>query len=221
MGASHSIQRVEARAIPRGGSDPLRPTRAVCLGLLLALLWLAWPRVAAAGNAIYTYTDERGVTHFTNVRKADDRYQLVRPADRLRRIHAPDRRDYDLLIHASALEARVPPALVKAVIAAESDFDPGAVSRKGAQGLMQLMPQTAQILGVEDAFEPKQNVKGGSTYLRAMLDRYGDLTRAVAAYNAGPGAVDRYGGIPPYPETRAYVDRVLTYYRHYHGDFAR
>jgi soluble lytic murein transglycosylase len=74
---------------------------------------------------------------------------------------------------------------------------------------------------VQDAFEPSQNVRGGTAYLREMLDRYGDLSRAVAAYNAGPAAVDRYGGIPPYPETRDYVDRVLTYYRHYHGDFPR
>lgn len=196
---------------------------ALLLGLLVAAVLLVAPHAArAGGGAIYTYTDDRGVTHFTNIRQADDRYQMVRPADTIRRLRrAPDRRDYDLLIHATALETRVPPALVKAVIAAESDFDPEAVSRKGAQGLMQLMPQTAQGLGVEDAFEPRQNVRGGSAYLREMLDRYGDLSRAVAAYNAGPAAVDRYGGIPPYPETRAYVDRVLTYYRHYYGDFAR
>ena len=86
---------------------------------------------------------------------------------------------------------------------------------------MQLMPATAASLGVNNAFEPAQNVAGGSAYLRKMIDRYGDLSRALAAYNAGPTAVDRYGGIPPYRETKAYVDRVLTYYRRYHGDFPR
>ncbi len=85
---------------------------------------------------------------------------------------------------------------------------------------MQLMPQTAASLGVLDPLHPMENVRGGSVYLRRMLDRYGDLERALAAYNAGPDAVDRYGGVPPYRETQAYVRRVLTYYRHYHGDFA-
>ena len=223
MGASHSIQRAEARAIPRGGVGPDRLAVALLLGLLVAGVLLVVPRIAGAGTGvIYTYTDDRGVTHFTNIPQSDDRYEAVRPADTLRRLRTvPDTRDYDLLIHATALETRVPPALVKAVIAAESAFDPEAVSRKGAQGLMQLMPQTAETLGVEDAFEPTQNVRGGASYLREMLDRYGDLSRAVAAYNAGPAAVDRYHGIPPYPETRDYVDRVLTYYRHYYGDFAR
>jgi soluble lytic murein transglycosylase len=108
---------------------------------------------------------------------------------------------------------------VKAVIAAESNFDPAAVSRRGAQGLMQLMPETAAALGVADPLQPLENVRAGTRYLRLMIDRYGDLERALAAYNAGPTVVDHYGGIPPYPETRDYVQRVLTYYRHYHGDF--
>ena len=107
------------------------------------------------------------------------------------------------------------------MVAAESGFDRLAVSRAGAQGLMQLMPETAQHLGVEDPFAPEQNLRGGGRYLRSLIDRYGDLTRALAAYNAGPEAVDHYGGLPPYRETRAYVERVLTYYRSYHGDFAR
>jgi soluble lytic murein transglycosylase-like protein len=186
-------------------------------------LVLIVPAGARAGDAIYSYMDDQGVTHFTNIPRGDPRYARVRLDDsRIRRYQrAPDYRDYDLLIHATALEHDVPPALVKAVIAAESAFDPLAVSHKGAQGLMQLMPRTAETLGVENAFEPSQNVRGGATYLREMLDRFGDVTRAVAAYNAGPEAVERYGGIPPYRETRDYVARVLTYYRHYHGDFAR
>jgi soluble lytic murein transglycosylase-like protein len=115
----------------------------------------------------------------------------------------------------------VEPALVKAVIATESNFEPDAVSRAGAQGLMQLMPATAASLGVERPFGVIENMDGGVRYLRAMLDRYGDLTRALAAYNAGPTAVDRYKGVPPYRETQAYVKRVLEYYRGYRREFER
>ncbi len=106
------------------------------------------------------------------------------------------------------------PALVLSVVAVESGFRPEAVSPKGAQGLMQLMPRTAASLGVSDAFDPEQNLDAGVRHLEALVRQYGgDLTRALAAYNAGQGAVARYGGVPPYPETRAYVRRVLERYR--------
>ena len=183
---------------------------------------LAGPAAADLPGPIYQFTDERGVTHFSNVTPVDPRFRPRKPAPpRPRRDRAPARADYDGLIGEVAAQHSLPPALLKAVIAAESGFDPRALSRVGAQGLMQLMPETADALGVEDPWVPEQNVRGGGGYLRALLDRYGDLTRALAAYNAGPEAVDRYGGLPPYRETRAYVERVLTYYRSYHGDFAR
>lgn len=128
---------------------------------------------------------------------------------------------YDALIERTARRYGVPAALVKAVVKTESNFQRHAVSSKGAQGLMQLMPGTASDLGVEDPFSPEDNLWGGTRYLKAMIDRFGDWRHALAAYNAGPGAVDQYGGIPPYRETREYVERVLHYYRRYDGDFAR
>jgi soluble lytic murein transglycosylase-like protein len=229
--SAHSIRARGERSNPLGGKRPPGPGGhpAALRGLALACTLLALLGIGAAapawagGGAIYSYTDDQGVTHFTNIPRGDPRYQRVvmREPPFQRRYAAPRRAEYDALIRETASAFHVPPALVKAVIAAESAFDPGAVSRKGAQGLMQLMPMTAAGLGVGDPLEPSENVRGGVNYLREMIDRYGDLTRALAAYNAGPAAVDRYGGVPPYRETRDYVARVLAYYRHYHGDFAR
>jgi soluble lytic murein transglycosylase-like protein len=122
---------------------------------------------------------------------------------------------YDDIILAAAEHHGLDPALVKAVIKAESGFDPYAVSPAGAKGLMQLMDGTAAGLGISDPFDPAQNVDGGTRYLRMMLDRFGDIALALAAYNAGPGAVQKYGGIPPYSETRVYVPRVIENYQHY------
>jgi soluble lytic murein transglycosylase len=175
--------------------------------LVAAGLALALAAPAFAGGMIYKFVDADGVVHFTN-HPADHRYVPIEPPKRLgrRRTRVPSYVGYDGLI---------------SVIAAESLFDPSAVSHKGAQGLMQLMPATAAELGVRDPMRADDNVEGGTRYLREMLDRYGDMVHAVAAYNAGPTAVDRYRGVPPYPETRDYVQRVMTYYRHYHGDFGR
>jgi len=187
-----------------------------------AALVLAVASPAPAQGRIYVFVDSDGLAHFTNVPN-DRRYVPLAPPpppERPARI-APVRWEYDGLIGLTARQHRVPPALVKAVIAAESKFNPRAVSRKGARGLMQLMPATARSLGVADPLRPDENVDGGVRYLRRMIDRYGDLPRALAAYNAGPEAVDRFGGVPPYRETRDYVKRVLTYYRAYHGDFSR
>ncbi len=117
----------------------------------------------------------------------------------------------------AASDTGVEPALITAVIQAESNFDPQALSSKGAQGLMQLMPETAEELGVRDVWNPEQNIRGGTTHLARLLGKYDDVTLALAAYNAGEGTVDRHGGIPPFRETQQYVDRVLTYYRSYQG----
>jgi soluble lytic murein transglycosylase len=162
------------------------------------------------------------VVHYTNI-SYDRRYQRVRPPSGFgwSAVSRGDARRFDGLIRTAAADAGVPPAIVKAVIHAESAFDTSAISRAGAMGLMQLMPATARELGVLDPFRADENVHGGARYLRYLHDRYGSWTHTLAAYNAGPTAVDRYQGIPPFAETQQYVRRVLTYYRRYHGDFPR
>ncbi len=123
------------------------------------------------------------------------------------------------MIKACAKKHNVKAALVKSIVAAESAFNANAVSPKGALGLMQLMPETAAEFGAEDALIPEQNIDAGTQYLGWLLQKYGNqkngLKKAIAAYNAGPGTVDRYRGIPPYKETRGYVTRVLTYLKQY------
>lgn len=207
------------------GMKPIARTRGRWSAALGLALWAAAAlctgvTAARAGTPIYAYTDAEGVIHFSSTQR-DQRYQPYELSAGRRLVRVPRHWQYDGLIGLTARENQVQPALVKAVIAAESNFDPDAVSHRGAQGLMQLMPTTAEALGVEHPFHPVENVRGGTRYLRLMLDRYGDLERALAAYNAGPQAVDQYGGVPPFRETRDYVRRVMTYYRHYDGDFAR
>jgi soluble lytic murein transglycosylase-like protein len=130
--------------------------------------------------------------------------------------HALTPAQIDTLVATASQNQKIPPGLIRAVLMSESAGNPSAVSNAGAEGLMQVMPGTAAGCGISNPFDPQQNVACGSRYLRGLLARYhGDVTLAVAAYNAGPGAVDKYGGIPPYAETRAYVSRVITAYRSY------
>lgn len=155
--------------------------------------------------------------------RLDDLRVPVRPADRpnfasaLRAASgggaqaAAEQSVFDGIIRGAAAANDLSPDLIHAVVRAESNYDPGCRSSAGAMGLMQLMPGTARALGVSDPWDPAQNVQGGARYLRAQLDRFGDLTLALAAYNAGPGAVQRYDGVPPYDETQTYVRRVQRY----------
>ncbi|OGG00761.1 MAG: hypothetical protein A3F83_01910 [Candidatus Glassbacteria bacterium RIFCSPLOWO2_12_FULL_58_11] len=162
---------------------------------------------------IYRYLDSRGVIHLANRPESDIRPRGRRWNNVRNGIHL-----YDDLIHQAAEHYGVEFGLIKAVIHAESAFDPKAVSVKGAQGLMQLMPQTARDLGVRDVFDPRENVFGGTRYLKDMLQRYNnDLHLSLAAYNAGPNKVDRRGGVPPFPETTSYIRRVLNLMGGYAG----
>lgn len=122
--------------------------------------------------------------------------------------------EFDSIIKEASAKYNVEPALIKAVIHQESAFNPQATSYCGAQGLMQLMPETAADLGVKNAYDPRENIMGGAKYLSQLKQMFnGDLTKTIAAYNAGPGNVQQYGGVPPFQETQNYVDKVLGYYQ--------
>jgi soluble lytic murein transglycosylase-like protein len=208
----------------RGAAYLLARLLVVALGATLA------PNHARAGE-IYSYTDADGVVHFSNVPNSG-RYRKVR-AQRVEsgvyRINLKGRggaaakpvavknKQYDAHIEAAAEKYKLPVALLKAVMAVESNFNDKAVSVKGAQGLMQLMPGTAKDMYVEDAWDPIQNIEGGARYLRVLANQYdGDMIKTLAAYNAGPEAVRRAGGaVPNIPETRDYVRKVFALYQAY------
>ncbi len=175
------------------------------LGIAITLPGAAW------GGGIYRYRLPDGTLHFTDApRHAGDRPAISltrRGGSRLRR-HLP----YAATVRRAARATGLAPDLLHAVIATESDYDPRARSPRGAMGLMQLMPATARELGVEDPYDPEENILGGARYLRGLWDRFGDLTLALAAYNAGPDQVRRYGGVPPFPETRTYLRRLRRLY---------
>jgi soluble lytic murein transglycosylase-like protein len=183
----------------------------VILVPLVVVLAFASP----ASADIYKYVDAEGVLHLTNVpTQTGVKYTLIMREKRvlLNRKLGVNISQYDELIRKASGKYNVEPALVKAIIKAESNFNHRAVSRKGAKGLMQLMPATASYLQVQDSFHPENNIEGGVKYVRYLLNFFnGNLPLALAAYNAGENAVVKYKGIPPYRETQVYVQRVLNY----------
>jgi len=178
--------------------------------------------VASARADFYSFVDARGVVHFSNV-PVDARYQflLASPREKTQSGQGYDARllaqagRFDRIIDSAATASSLAPELLKAVIVVESGFNARAVSKRGAAGLMQLMPATARQYGVTDRFDPTQNIRGGARYLKSLIDRYdNDIKLALAAYNAGEAAVDRCGRcIPRYRETQAYVPRVWRMYQ--------
>ena len=194
---------------------------------LLLLLVSALPAEIALAD-IYRYVDADGAVHFTNVPQ-DSRFKIYLKekrtpdpvtdtlASEIRYYDAKDRARYAKPIQDAARATRLDAALIHAVISAESGYNPFARSRKGAAGLMQLMPETAKRYGVKNRLDPAQNISGGARYLRDLIRMFNnDLQLAVAAYNAGESAVIRAGNrIPPYSETMTYVPRVMSYYNKY------
>ncbi|SEA45883.1 soluble lytic murein transglycosylase [Desulfuromusa kysingii] len=157
--------------------------------------------------AIYRFVDDSGRVHYTNVPTTNKFLYYRGEGDRYR---------LETLITHFAEKFKLDKSLIKAVIKVESNFDPQVVSSKGAQGLMQLMPATALEIGVRNPFDPSDSIYGGSLYLRKMLDSFDmNLDYALAAYNAGPSAVRKYGGIPPFKETQNYVKKVKHYFDYY------
>ncbi len=174
---------------------------------------------------IFSFTDERGVVHFTNMPQIDRRYKLIRreansaprPIQANWMPSAAEMQKFQSYIDIAGRTNGVDAALIHAVISAESGYNPNAISRKGASGLMQLMPDTAKRYGVQNVFDPAQNIHGGARYLKDLLAMFnGDLTLAIAGYNAGENAVIRAGRrVPPYTETVAYVPKVIDYYHRF------
>ncbi len=198
--------------IPREGPVCLKVTFLV----ILFLICLLQDRSRAD---IYQYIDSGGVLYFTNTPTSSDYVLYIREKTVGLKMGIASR-NYDSIIHKAQAKYGVAVSLIKAVIHAESGFDAQAVSKKGARGLMQIMPDNYKVLSISDPFDPSQNIMGGTRYLKQLLNRYDDkLPLALAAYNAGPNAVDKYGQIPPYKETKNYVQKVMTLYNRYKHRF--
>ncbi len=192
----------------------------VCIVATIFLVSGSFPSPATA--QIYMRIDKDGVRHFTNIPMASEdeefRFEVYKKGDARRAAYGRYSANIESCIEEASRLHGVSRPLLRAVIKVESDFNPRAVSKKGAVGLMQIMPFNFKLLSIDDPYDPWQNIMGGAKYLKFMLNRFdNDLSLSLAAYNAGPNAVEKYGRIPPYPETTNYVRKVLYYYSSYKG----
>jgi soluble lytic murein transglycosylase-like protein len=196
------------------------------LQLAALLTFVSLTGLSTASAEMYRFTDKDGIVHYTNVRPSGQKnlktfsfpcYASDIKCNQMDWENIPlNRSAFDVEIQAAAEVFTVDGALIRAIIHAESAYQPEALSPKGAQGLMQLMPATQKELQVVDVFDPISNIEGGTLYLSRLLDQFNqNVELAAAAYNAGPGAVREYGGVPPYKETQEYVRRVKILYRRY------
>lgn len=197
---------------------------------LVAAMFLVLLAQPAARADIYVYVDEEGVTHVTNQPDRSRPWRVYletrdperrRPREGVVPVPATDRSPdryarYDAFIREASILYQIPEALIRAVMRVESDYDPNVVSWAGAEGLMQLMPDTASWMEVADSFDPRQNVLGGTRYLRYLANLFqGDLVLTIAGYQAGEGSIIQYGGVPPYTSTQGYIRKVLEHYYRY------
>ncbi len=206
--------------------------------MLLFLIPLLMGICASAHGAIYSYRDDTGRLFLTD-NPPNSKYKIIVTTIKDRegpdlpknvgnpvlaemapqKVLLPNDETFSSIINEAAKFHGLDPYLIKAVIKVESDFDPNIVSSKGAQGLMQLIPSTARLMNCNDPFDPYQNIMGGAKYLQAMLSKFrSNLDLALAAYNAGPGRVEQYSGVPPFRETRNYVKKVNHYYRQFRAN---
>lgn len=182
--------------------------------MIFAVVIALFPMGDAAAD-VYRFRDESGVWHFSNTR-SDVRYRLYLETSRLG--GAQYLKKYDAIIRRAAEQFDIEVNLIKAIIKAESSFDPDAISESGAQGLMQLMPDTAEEMRVGNAFDPEENILGGTRYLSLLLKRFEqDKRLAIAAYNVGPTAVTKHNDVPPIPQTRRFVERVIKFYKEFNA----
>ncbi|MBI4827124.1 MAG: lytic transglycosylase domain-containing protein [Nitrospirae bacterium] len=179
----------------------------VCFTLIISAVLLSF---SLSYGDIYKYVDKNGVVLFTNVPQ-EKPHKKSKKVNNYKNYNSGSEY-YDQIINNKSSKYSVDPSLIKAIITVESNWRKNAVSNKGAMGLMQLMPDTAKDMGVINPFDPEENIDGGTKYLRFLLDMFTDLPLAVAAYNAGPGTVTDYGGVPAFPETEDYVSKVLSIY---------
>ncbi len=179
--------------------------------IIIVFLCLLTPSVT--GAEIYRYVDSKGVIHFTDTPPEGLPYKVLKTKKHHRSTDSDLRDKLSSYIRETARRYSVDEELIRSIITVESGWNPYAVSRRGALGLMQLMPETLKELGVTNPYDPYENIDAGVRYLRYLIDRFGNLRLALAAYNAGPSLIKKFNGVPPYTETRQYIKNVLYLYR--------